>query len=43
MANGKYISAPYVSQANNEYCMTISTVIESNDVIDGVISIDFEI
>jgi len=43
MANGEYISAPYVSQANNEYCMTISTVIESNNQIEGVISIDFEI
>lgn len=43
MANGEYISAPYVSQANNEYCMTISTVIESDNEIEGVISIDFEI
>lgn len=43
IANGKYISAPYVSQANNEYCMTISTTIRSNNQIDGVISIDFEI
>jgi len=43
MANGEYISAPYVSQANNEYCMTISTILKSNDQVQGVISIDFEI
>jgi len=43
MANGEYISAPYVSQANNEYCMTVSTVIKSDNEVNGVISIDFEI
>jgi len=43
MANGEYISSPYVSQANNEYCMSISTVIKSKGEVQGVINIDFEI
>lgn len=35
-----YISKPYVSQANNQYCMTVSFPVESDGELQGVLSID---
>lgn len=43
MKNGVYISSPYVSQSNNEYCMTVSTQIIKDHNIEGVISVDFKL
>ena len=43
MKEGIYISKPYVSQANNKYCMTGSFTIKYQGNIKGVISIDMNI
>lgn len=43
MKNEAYISSPYVSMSNNEYCMTISHIIENDNEVEGVVSVDFAI
>jgi|LGOV01.1.fsa_nt_gb methyl-accepting chemotaxis protein len=41
--NNSYISNPYVSIADNKYCITVSSSLIHNDELQGVISIDFDV